>query len=85
MAFNRDFLARLGSQANAPAFWVYSSADDNAAAIKGANYFNAAAKELGVGDFLVFRDSAGVSTISYVTSNDGTTVAIAAGNVIAAA
>lgn len=82
MAFLRRDFSRVGHQAFAPAMWSYISADDLQAAIAGASYFDPAASELSVGDWLFITDSAGVHTISFVKSITSGVVVIASGTAI---
>jgi len=85
MAFERQNLARQASaNTNPRASWLFSSADDDYAAISAADYFLDAIKEMKQGDWVMVVDSAGVHTLSYVATNDGTTIQLATGNTIAA-
>lgn len=85
MAFDRQNLTRMGSaNSGSKALWLYSSDDDNYAAISAANYFDDAVDELKLDDSVIINDSGSVHTITYVDSNDGTTLTIATGNTITA-
>jgi len=85
MAFNFQNLQRASTaNSNAKSLWLYASADDDYAAISGANYFDEAVDKIQQGDKLMVEDSAGVQTLTFCDSNDGTTLTIATGNTIAA-
>jgi len=85
MAFSRNGLARLGgANSNAGSAWLYKTADDTAATINTAGYFNDASAELQVNDWLLICDSANAHVISYVNSNTGGVVDIVDGTTITA-
>ncbi len=85
MAFDRDGLCRIGGSGFGGATWQYSTADTTADVVADTNYFAAAKDELDAGDVLLVIGTTGstpTGRISYVESNDGTTVVCAAGVVI---
>lgn len=86
MAYSHPSLISLGSaNSSAPRVWVYSTAD-TAADVNTSGYFNDAADDLQVGDFIFANTSTGgtlVATIFYVLSNDGTTVDVNDGTTLA--
>ena len=85
MAFSRSGLAKLGTaNSDAGTMWLYSSTADAYAAIGAADYFLEAINEMKLGDRIIVRDSANVQTLSYVSSNDGTTIDIATGLTVTA-
>lgn len=85
MAFNRDYLARIGTaNTNAPAIWLYASADDTAATINTSGYFNDATKELRVNDWILVSDSANAHVVTYVASNASGVVDIVDGTAVTA-
>ena len=87
MAFSRDGLCRIGGSGVGGATWQYSTADATADVVADTNYLAAAKDELDAGDVLIIVGTTGgtpTARISYVESNDGTTVVCAAGTVIAA-
>jgi hypothetical protein len=82
MAFSRSGLARNASGAgDNPTVWSYTSAD-TAATVTAADYFLPAIREMKVGDMVVIYDTAGVMTLSFVKTNDGTTIDLASGTAI---
>ncbi len=69
---------------NAPSLYSYKSADTQAT-MNTAAYFNAVASIVKVGDVMFLYDTTTPSlVISYVNSNNGTTVDIADGTTISA-
>jgi hypothetical protein len=87
MAFSRDGLCRIGGSGVGGATWQYSTADTTADVVADTNYFADAKDELDAGDVLLVIGTTGstpTGRISYVESNDGTTVVCAAGVVITA-
>lgn len=87
MAFARSGLCRLGGSGNGGASWQYSTADATSAVVADTNYFASAKDELAAGDAVIVIGTTGgtpTGRISYVESNDGTTVVMAAGVVITA-
>lgn len=87
MAFSRDGLCRIGGSGVGGATWQYSTADATADVVADTNYLAAAKDELDAGDVLIIVGTTGgtpTGRISYVESNDGTTVVCAAGVVITA-
>lgn len=85
MAFLRQNLSRSGHQGNAFPMWHFRSNDDLAAAIQASGYFNEAKDVLENGNYMIFTDSAGVVTITYVTSPTGQVpVTVATGLVVTA-
>lgn len=82
MAFSRDGLQRIGgANSDSRAIWSYASADA-AATVTGADYFIEAISELKVGDIVMIFDTAVVATVSFVKTNDGTTISLASGTAI---
>jgi len=85
MAFDRDNLTRVGSGGIAAgSMWLYGSTDDAYAAIAGADYFLDAITELDLYDFILIKDSANVQKLSYIKTNNGTTITVAGGLTITA-
>jgi hypothetical protein len=87
MAFSRDGLCRIGGSGVGGATWQYSTADATSAVVADTNYLAAAKDELDAGDVLIIVGTTGgtpTGRISYVESNDGTTVVCGAGVVITA-
>lgn len=85
MSFTRNGLARLGgANSDAGSMWLYKSGADNYATISGTDYFLDAINELKLGDTMIVVDSGAVQSITYVDSNDGSTIDIATGNTITA-
>jgi hypothetical protein len=87
MAFSRDGLCRIGGSGVGGATWQYSTNDATSAVVADTNYFADAKDELDAGDVLLVIGTTGstpTGRISYVESNDGTTVVCAAGVVITA-
>ncbi len=85
MAFERNGLCRIGGSGVGGATWQYSTADATADVTADTNYFASAKDELDAGDVLIIVGTTGgtpTGRISYVESNDGTTVVCAAGVVI---
>ena len=83
MAFDRDNLVRLGgANSGGKACWLYSSADDAAATINGSDYFLDAINELKLGDWILVNDSSAVHTVTFVKTNNGTTIDTASGTAI---
>lgn len=81
MAYSHPGLSRQGSSANSdlPTIWSYKT-NDTAIVVEAADYFNAAADDLQVGDAIyayVDADGTPDALWYYVSSNDGTTVVIA--------
>lgn len=69
MAFDGSKLLRVGPQnSNGPTLWVYASADA-LTAIDAAGYFNAAAAQLQVGDFIFANGASGTAGIFLVNAN----------------
>lgn len=82
MAFSRDGLQRIGgANSDSRAIWSYASADP-AATVAGADYFIEAIDVLKVGDLLIIFDTAVVATVSFIKTNDGTTISAASGTAI---
>lgn len=77
MAYTHPTLHRVGpANSDAPTLWTYSTTD-TAATCDTAGYFNDAADDLTVGDFIFgIFDTGGTAThgILVVNANDGTTV-----------
>lgn len=87
MAFSRDGLCRVGGSGNGGATWQYSTADATSAVVADTNYFASAKEELAAGDMLLITGTTGstpTGRLSFVESNNGTTVVCAAGLVITA-
>ncbi len=87
MAFERSGLCRIGGSGVGGATWQYSTAEQTATVVGDTNYFAPAKDELDAGDVLIVIGTTGgtpTGRISYVESNDGTTVVCAAGVVITA-
>jgi C4-dicarboxylate-specific signal transduction histidine kinase len=83
MAFSRDGLAKLGTaNSDAGSAWLYKSADA-AAAVTASDYFLSAINEMKLLDVVYIIDTAGVVTISFVKTNNGTTIDLASGTAIA--
>lgn len=57
MAFNLRALENRGGTTGFMRTFTYTTADDNKAAVKGANYFNGAASLLQVGDRIAIKAS----------------------------
>tara|TARA_R110000796_G_scaffold69341_1_gene158246 strand:+ start:16 stop:279 length:264 start_codon:yes stop_codon:yes gene_type:complete len=87
MAFIRADLCRIGGSGNGGTTWQYTTTEATSAVVADTNYFGYATSELSAGDILLVIGSTGstpTGRISYVESNDGTTVVCAAGSVITA-
>ena len=87
MAFARSGLCRIGGSGNGGSTWQYSTNDATSAVTADTNYFANAKDELAAGDAVIVIGTTGgtpTGRISYVESNDGTTVVMAAGVVITA-
>tara|TARA_R110002153_G_scaffold200800_2_gene354116 strand:- start:183 stop:446 length:264 start_codon:yes stop_codon:yes gene_type:complete len=87
MAFIRADLCRIGGSGNGGTTWQYTTTEATSAVVADTNYFVDAKSELSAGDVLLVIGSTGstpTGRISYVESNDGTTVVCAAGSVITA-
>ena len=87
MAFSRDGLCRIGGSGTGGATWQYSTNDATSAVTADTNYFASAKDELNAGDAMIIIGTTGstpTGRISYVESNNGTTVVMAAGVVITA-
>lgn len=56
MAFSRDGLMLVGSSANSPRMWMYSTLDP-IATVNTAGYFNDASVELGIRDVIWVLDT----------------------------
>ena len=85
MAFARSGLARIsGANSDAGSMWQYKSGADNYAAISATDYFLSAISELKLGDTMIVVDSADVQTLTYIDSNNGSTIDIATGTTIGA-
>ena len=84
MAFLSKDLSALTS-ANGFTLWHYKSAVDNAAAVNSSGYFTGdAVNMLGPRDLILFSDTATpLMSWMIVLTNDGTTVDVADGTVIA--
>lgn len=87
MAFNRDYLARIGSaNTNANAIWMYTTAD-TIADVNTADYFLEAIDEIRLNDVIFVVSSTGgtpVATITYCNANDGSTIDVVDGLTITA-
>lgn len=82
MAFDPDGLQRIGgANSDSRAVWVYASAD-TAATVAGSDYFLDRIDEMKLLDIVIIVDTAGVVTISFVKTNDGTTIDLASGTAI---
>ncbi len=87
MAFARSGLCRIGGSGTGGSMWQYSTADATSAVVADTNYFASAKDELNAGDAMIVIGTTGGTPsgrISYVESNNGTTVVMAAGDVITA-
>jgi hypothetical protein len=87
MAFIRADLCRIGGSGNGGTTWQYTTTEATSAVVADTNYFVDAKSELNAGDILLVIGSTGstpTGRISYVESNNGTTVVCAAGSVITA-
>tara|TARA_R110001583_G_scaffold49228_2_gene154145 strand:- start:10946 stop:11209 length:264 start_codon:yes stop_codon:yes gene_type:complete len=87
MAFARSGLCRIGGSGTGGSTWQYSTADATSAVVADTNYFASAKDELNAGDAMIVIGTTGstpTGRISYVESNNGTTVVMAAGTVITA-
>ena len=87
MAFVRSDLSRIGGSGNGGSTWQYTTTEATSAVVADTNYFANATAELSAGDILLVIGTTGstpTGRISYVESNDGTTVVCAAGTVITA-
>lgn len=86
MAFNRDNISQVGTPngGNAGRLWLYKSADDTAATINTAGYFNDMSDEFGTDDWLLIIDSAGAHVVAYVNSNTGGVVDTVDGTTVTA-
>lgn len=74
MAYTHPSLQRVGpANSDSPTLWTYTTSGDAKAAIDTAGYFNDAADDLTVGDFIFVNASDG-GGIYFVNANDGTTV-----------
>lgn len=87
MAYSHPALHRVGpTNSDVPTLWTYKTAD-TAADLNTAGYFNDAAADLTVGDLIYAVTSSGgtiVAALYYVLSNDGSTVDVNDGTVLAA-
>jgi hypothetical protein len=87
MTFDRNGLAKLGTaNSDAGSFWIYRSTDLYAE-IDNADYFLNAINELKRFDGMLVISgpaSTAVATLTYVATNDGSTITIAAGNTVTA-
>lgn len=85
MAFDPDGLQRIGgANSDSRAVWVYASAD-TAATVTAADYFLDRITEMKLLDIVIIVDTAGVVTISYVATNNGTTIDLGVGSIVASA
>jgi len=87
MAFVRSDLCRIGGSGTGGSMWMYSTTENTSTAVADTNYFEAAKDELKAGDAMLVIGSTGSTPTgrwSYVESNNGTTVVMAAGVVITA-
>jgi len=73
MAFDPDGLGAL-AYCNGFTMWHYLSADDPAATIKSAGYFDDAAHLMKRGDIVVFQDSSDVSGMRRVAVHTGSAI-----------
>jgi hypothetical protein len=83
MAFERQYLARIGGSGEGRALWMYASTED-AADVLAANFFLPAKDELNKADVILLVDTnlAGC-TVSFVKVNNKTnTVTLASGTAI---
>lgn len=87
MAFDLNGLTPIAQGGTeGPDIWRYTSTD-TLATIRVAGYFNEYVNELKVNDLLLVVSSTGGTPVlswNYVNSNDGTTVDVTDGDVIAA-
>jgi len=89
MAFSRDNLCKIGGgTGTGRALYVYASTDP-VATTGASTYFDDAADELKVGDVIVLIDTdthlAASQLVTYVKSNNGTTVDVGAGVAVSGA
>ena len=86
MAFARSGLCRIGGSGNGGSAWMYSTADATSAVI-ASGYFNYAKDELQACDFMIICETTGSTPtfrISYIKTNNGTTVTSGTGDVVTA-
>lgn len=99
MAFTKSSLSRIGGSGDGGSTWQYSTNDATSAVVADTNYFGLPADiyadppvenalaELKAGDVLLVIGTTSTTPtgrISYVESNNGTTIVCAAGTVITA-
>jgi len=85
MAFDINNLVPVSQDGtNVFDIYKYQSSADNVATINTAQYFNDAVNILNVSDVIFTKDSAGVLSIHYVASNNGTDVDVTDGLTITA-
>lgn len=79
MAFDRTKLTPQSGGGKGIKLWTYdaNAAGDTEAATAGANYYDAAADVLGVGDWILVSATSAGRQIQTVTANDGSTVTVA--------
>ena len=82
MAFDYSKLSRIGGMGDAQKVYSYAFAD-SIATVTGSDYFLPAINELQVNDVIFVSDSdAAAVTVTFVKTNDGSTIDCASGTAL---
>tara|TARA_R110002073_G_scaffold140190_1_gene290580 strand:- start:729 stop:986 length:258 start_codon:yes stop_codon:yes gene_type:complete len=82
MAFDYSKLSRIGGMGDAQKVYSYASVD-SIATVTGSDYFLPAINELQVNDVIFVSDSdAAAVTVTFVKTNDGSTIDCASGTAL---
>lgn len=81
MAYSHPALNLIGPAGGTPKLWIYTTTDAMTV-VRASGYFNAAAKDLSVGDVILCNAATGGTTLvflTYVVSNSGGVVDVVDG------